>query len=422
MHLVNTMDIATHISLKTLNDKFKGTTQHRLETDISDDSQTTENGHPIVDSHEYKQRSVKKRLWSHIIGNPLVVFRLLIAILSLIPVFLLQTNFTITDTDPTNTQNGVIIMNDRAPRPIVANNALEMILLMIARSTAFMMYTDLFLVFFVKCRAAMNILYQTPFSNFLPDDLSDLHTRCGIWICWCTSIHTVSHCLRWVIARNFELLVQTQTGITGLIPVIVLPIITVIMMKKKFKTEISYEIRKGLHYLFYPFALILCWHVPGGYVGLVMGVALSMYVLDSLYIWIFMTEKTSTSNFQVLPNSGVQMVFTVSESFQKRINHGGFVYVCIPWISRFQYHAFSVFENKLKPDERRIFMLKAGDWTDKLHDSLLIRNTASPVWIAGPFQSPYNYSEWYDRQINSVRNWHHARFISYSGSSRDMPS
>lgn len=59
----------------------------------------------------------------------------------------------------------------------------------------------------------------------------------------------------------------------------------------------------------------------------------------------------------------------------------------------------SIFENKLIPDERRIFIAKVGDWTEKLYNSILIRDTTRPVWIAGPFHSPYNCSEWYDRQI-----------------------
>ena len=171
------------------------------------------------------------------------------------------------------------------------------------------------------------------------------------------------------------------------------------MTNANLKAKISYEIRKGLHYLFYPFAIILCWHSPNGYIGYVMGFSLFMYAVDTLYVWVFMTEKTSTRNCQVLVNSGVQMTFTVSETFQNRVSHGGFVYVCFPWISRYQYHAFSVFENKLKPEERRIFMSKTGDWTNKLYQSLLVRDTKRPVWISGPFHSPFHYSEWYDRHI-----------------------
>lgn len=293
--------------------------------------------HPIFDQYEHKKDQSKVKIWSYVIDHPIIIIRSIVVILSFIPVLSVQNKFTITDDIPMNTQNGVVIANNGVPRPIVANNFLEMTLLLIARSTAFLMYVDLVLVFLVKCRASMNLLYQTPLSTFLPDDLNDQHNKSGTWICWCALIHTVTHCIRWIISGNFNLLVKSQTGITGLITVIFLPLITVIMMKSSLKSKISYELRKGLHYLFYLFALILCLHAPCGYIGVVMGLSLFIYVVDTAYVWIFMTEKTSTRKFQVLANSGVQMVFTVSEPFQRRLAHGGHLYICFPWISRFQY-------------------------------------------------------------------------------------
>jgi hypothetical protein len=111
-----------------------------------------------------------------------------------------------------------------------------------------------------------------------------------------------------------------------------------------------------------------------------------------------MSEKIETTKFDVLP-SGVQMTMAVSEFFQKNGGHGGYCYVCFPWVDiKTQWHAFSLFENPVNPQERQIFLQKAGDWTCKVH-AILQRDTVHPAWIQGPFPGPYASAEEYDNQI-----------------------
>ena len=47
----------------------------------------------------------------------------------------------------------------------------------------------------------------------------------------------------------------------------------------------------------------------------------------------------------IILKSGVQMTMAVSDSFQATYAQGGFGYVCLPWVSKFQWHAFSLFEH-----------------------------------------------------------------------------
>ena len=163
------------------------------------------------------------------------------------------------------------------------------------------------------------------------------------------------------------------------------------------KSIIPYEIRKGLHYLFYLFAVGLCFHVPpsgipnGGFIAYVLGFSICMYSLDSLYVIFFMTERIDTSKFQVLP-SGVTMTLAVSDRFQKCGEKGGFAYVCLPWVDR-QWHAFSLFQDPSDPGLRAVFMLDVGNWTKAVHSELQRSNTSRPIWIQGPFASPYKTGE-----------------------------
>lgn len=57
-----------------------------------------------------------------------------------------------------------------------------------------------------------------------------------------------------------------------------------------------------------------------------------------------MTKRVSTSIFHVLP-TGVQITMKVSKPFQKAAADGGYCYVCLPWISKHQWHAYSLFKN-----------------------------------------------------------------------------
>ena len=52
-------------------------------------------------------------------------------------------------------------------------------------------------------------------------------------------------------------------------------------------------------------------------------------------------------------------------------------------------HPFSVYPDPTDPEGRSaVFMLAAGDWTNELHRSIE-RDSKRPVWIQGPFASPY---------------------------------
>mmetsp|Transcript_28716 Transcript_28716/g.80835 ORF Transcript_28716/g.80835 Transcript_28716/m.80835 type:complete len:680 (+) Transcript_28716:174-2213(+) len=310
------------------------------------------------------------------------------------------TGFIIDVNNATNTENGVILVNG-SYRPVVADSTAQMIFLAVSRLSAFSLYPMLVLVFFSKCKATLNFLEQAPSTLYMFQDMHELHVYAGTYIAFDVWIHTLFHLMRWGAQGNISLLWTCAAGLTGLIVVVSTPFITFPMLYMK--TQIAYEIRKGIHYLFYVFAIVICWHVPvsgipnGGFIAPVMGFCISLYTLDTLIVIFFFTEKIETTVFHVLP-SGVQMTMAVSRQFQDRQASGGFAYVSLPWVDRNQWHAFSLFENPNEPSKRAVFMLKTGDWTHAVHDALQ-RNTVRPVWVQGPFASPYNNASSYDNQI-----------------------
>lgn len=382
-------------------------------------------------------------------------------------------------------------------RPVVAIGLKQKIYLGFSRASAFSMYPVLVLVFLSKCRALVTFLAKSGFGLYLPvlKDSHKLHQYAGNFICVDMFIHTTFHILRWVDQGNFSLLFSSRsgkykknlqpqhltllyylltllinvssssnshTGITGIYSILLMLCITIPMYSSfcKEKLMMKYETRKSLHYLFIPFAVALSLHVPsaaipnGGFIGYTIAFCVGLYTIDYLYVMLFLTEKIETTHFQVLSNGVVMSFPGVGEeehNGRRRGEKGGFIYVCFPWIDKFEWHAFSVFEtnhqdtttsllqdndydeeaannnsnmlhyssrkqqqkqhllrllhrqnnNTQHTTRRQIFILNVGDWTNQVHTELLrCPNTTRPIWIQGPFLSPFHSNSIdYDNEI-----------------------
>lgn len=238
---------------------------------------------------------IKKNITKYL---ALKVARIIFVIFSLVPLFSIAKDpgsFTITDSDIENTRKGYIVVNESF-RPIVANNTFEWICLAIARATAFAMYPDIVIMFVSKCRATLAFLSNTPVDMFLFRDMHGVHAHCGRFVAYMITVHTLFHLIRWGIAGNILLLIKSAAGITGFIAVYFTSFIIAVMMSDTLRSKIRFEIRKGLHYLFYMFAIALVWHVPtsalpwGGYIRYVMLISIIWYTLDAVYVHLRMTE------------------------------------------------------------------------------------------------------------------------------------
>ena len=167
-----------------------------------------------------------------------------------------------TITDPTSverTREGVILINGDL-RPVIAANTFQMICLAFSRSSAFSSYPVLILVYLSKCRALGSFLSNTAFAIYMFDDMQDLHVYAGKYIFVDGLIHTWFHLVRWADHGNLNLLVDNRTGMTGLVAVISVLLVSLPMMI--YRNKVKYEIRKGLHYLFNAIAIALALHVP----------------------------------------------------------------------------------------------------------------------------------------------------------------
>jgi hypothetical protein len=138
-----------------------------------------------------------------------------------------------------------------------------------------------------------------------------------------------------------------------------------------------------LHFLFYLFAVGLCFHVPtsaipnGGFIAPILGSCILLYTLDACYVYLYMCDNIKTTAFHVL-SSGMRILMRMLDRFRDSTSvRGGYAYLNIPWINNMQWHPFSLFEDPSNPATLQVFLLRNGNWTDAVHKALS-RDTARP--------------------------------------------
>ena len=80
-----------------------------------------------------------------------------------------------------------------------------------------------------------------------------------------------------------------------------------------------------------------------------------------------MTESVETTTFtRITP--GMRISMPVSNRFVGNSVSGkaGYCYVNIPWVSNYEWHSFSMFEDPNDRNVQQVFIMSNGNWTEKL--------------------------------------------------------
>lgn len=150
------------------------------------------------------------------------------------------------------------------------------------------------------------------------------------------------------------------------------------------KAKISFERRKGLHYLSIVWAACLMFHAPQRIFWL-FGVPLVIYIVDRVFGVLYKTHLLENTFFERLGDSSCIVTFKNPPGFGKQ--NSAYVYIMLPWLSKYQFHAFSVFPCN-KPNHSQLCISKAGKWTSDLMTDITTP-THKPAFIVGPFLSPF---------------------------------
>ena len=303
------------------------------------------------------------------------------------------------------------------PRETVcADDLMSMIFLTIARGSAWFDYPLYMILFLSKCSNLNNFLQTTAarcWVNF--SDSHKVHSLFGCIVAIETTSHTFFHLLRWTRRNNdIQLLWTSKTGVTGLIAFSLVPLIVLPMAVPFFKNRMKFEWRKGkilcnilllactfycslcteiyclfsssgLHYLAIVWGAALMVHAPQRIFWLI-GVPLFIYTADYILGCLFKCHLVESAHFQRLGDSSCLIEFVNPTGFGKQ--NSAYVYLMLPWISKTQFHAFTVFPGN-QPNHSSICIHKCGDWTEKLMKQITIP-AHKPAFVCGPFLSPFS--------------------------------
>jgi len=306
------------------------------------------------------------------------------------------------------------------PRPTVeALTYFQMFCLANSRVAAYVCY-PLYLLMFLTMTHNINTWFKTKLiSEFFPvEGMHHLHvwsgTVIGILVTW----HALWHLIRWGVQGNLpNLLFHTQTGWTGLVAILITPLLVLPMKWEYLRTRMPFELRKGAHYLSWVWAIMLMKHAPARNVFWIVGSAFLLYLLDWLYGYFVTTFLVPSARF-VRMESAIMIKMKKPKSFpggvcvggnnggdiNSRNNQngyavGGYCYICLPWISRFEWHAFSVFQDPTDDQSICFIIAVTGNWTKALHRSIT-EPVYRRVWISGPFTSPFETATDSDQVIS----------------------
>ena len=192
------------------------------------------------------------------------------------------------------------------PRSTVcATDLVSMILLAIARCSAFFDYPLYMMMFFSKCHNLNNIFRRSVLREFIDfGDMHHIHSIFGVVIGIETMSHSFIHILRWVLNKELYLLWSTATGITGVLACSVTAAIVWPMCIPAMKRCIPFEARKCVHFLFWVWALALMWHAPSRIYYLI-GVPLVIYCADFLVGLFVRTHLIENVYFERYGRNGV---------------------------------------------------------------------------------------------------------------------
>jgi ferric-chelate reductase len=275
------------------------------------------------------------------------------------------------------------------PRPTVeALTVFQLFCLGNSRVAAYACYPLYLVLCLTMCRNVLAWLQHTVIVEYLPFPTSAHHLHkwsgsvVGILVLW----HSLWHLIRWGVQDNMKFLVDEPTGITGLICMVLTPVIVWPMQIEYLRKRISFEIRKRLHYFSWIWLGALCFHAPKRNVFWIVGTPLVIYWIDWVFGLIINTRVAPSARFVRL-ESAVMIRLKKPNGFKLK-GSGGYCYLCVPWVSKFEWHAFSTFKDPYQDDYICFCIATAGDWTRKLHEEVhepIYRR----LWLNGPYPSPF---------------------------------
>eukprot|EP00984_Skeletonema_dohrnii_P013964 scaffold5849_cov120-Skeletonema_dohrnii-CCMP3373.AAC.1 len=159
------------------------------------------------------------------------------------------------------------------------------------------------------------------------------------------------------------------------------------MVVAALKQNMQFELRKGLHYLAVVWAMALLWHAPSRIYYLI-GIPALIYVLDYFFGFFMRNTLIENAHFERYGENGVALHFKNPDKWGDKPKTS-YVYIMCPWISKNQWHAFTMFPEPTKENHTMLCIGASGDWTKELHKKIKVPSFKS-LYVQGPYLSEFS--------------------------------
>ncbi|CAM9504596.1 unnamed protein product [Phaeothamnion confervicola] len=238
---------------------------------------------------------------------------------------------------------------------------------------------------------------QTSFLSAVIDfePTHDLHVQYGLVSFWAAFLHSAAHIARYLEQGEGHYIVSNIITRSGVFAWVCMFPIVLMMQVKWLRDHTTYEARKAVHYLFLPMMAALCYHTPC--LAIYCAIILIWYVADSLFFYTSQTYLVERPVFTPV-GRGTSVSFELPRNYH--FTAGQYIYVNCPWISRSQWHTFSIIPAKgsAAMHAASFYAEAVGDWTTELFARSL-QTVRRPVWISRALPSVMDHSIGFDRVL-----------------------
>ena len=173
----------------------------------------------------------------------------------------------------------------------------------------------------------------------------------------------------WGVARPLPL----WTGVA------LTPLLAALAVGAAVRTRGRFEAFYYTHFLSIPFGVLCLLHAP--WFGAIVGLPLALFLLDRLARVAVMTRTARIQGVRV-DRRDLELLVDRPPTFAYRA--GDYAFLCVPALSRLQWHPFSLINAPSEPGGLRFRIRRAGAWTSALAELA----PGDAVYVDGPFASP----------------------------------
>jgi NAD(P)H-flavin reductase len=257
-----------------------------------------------------------------------------------------------------------------------------------AKSSASLIILNNQMLMLSMMRATISRVVYFPLSQLLLFDKHiNTHQICGQMFFLSAFIHTLAY-LGKAITLNYQL----TSNLTGC-SLVILGLIFWICAQPRVRRSRCFELFYYSHYLFFPLQMILCFHSRRYCQHMLLPVI--GYFLDRAYRFYCTFYPSQILDFKIW--SGQILELKISRPKNFNYVPGDYTFICIPEVSKTQWHPFSISSDPHNLNFITIHMKITGNWTTLVEKLCLsyhaqkltnefTRNNL--VYLDGPLSTP----------------------------------